>query len=91
MIDGVVPRDPTVRPWADVPEDQKKRSDYRMAVYAAQIYSIDQNMGKLLSALEKKGAFENTLILFLSDNGACAEPYNEFGGGDFEKIKRTNP
>jgi len=83
---GVSPRDPTVRPWADVPDDQKKRSDYRMAVYAAQIYSIDENMGKLMGALEDKDALDNTLILFLSDNGACAEPYNEFGGGDFERI-----
>ena len=83
---GVSPRDPTVRPWSEVPDDQKKRSDYRMAVYAAQIFSIDQNMGKLLNALDEKGELENTLILFLSDNGACAEPYNEFGGGDFERI-----
>ena len=83
---GVSPRDPTVRPWEDVPNDQKKRSDYRMAVYAAQIYSIDQNMGKLIEALEDEGELDNTLILFLSDNGACAEPYNEFGGGDFDRI-----
>ena len=83
---GVSPRDPTVRPWVEVPEDQKKRSDYRMAVYAAQIYSVDQNMGKLLQALEEQGELDNSLILFLSDNGACAEPYNEFGGGDFDRI-----
>lgn len=83
---GVSPRDPTVRPWSEVPEDQKQRSDYRMAVYAAQVYSIDENMGKLIQALESEDKLDNTLIFFLADNGACAEPYNEFGGGDFDRI-----
>ena len=87
---GISPRDPIVRPWSEVPEDQKKRSDYRMAVYAAQVYSVDENMGKLLDALEGNGKLENTLILFLADNGACAEPYNEFGGGDFDRINDPN-
>lgn len=87
---GVSPRDPTVRPWSDVPEDQKIRSDFRMAVYAAQIVSVDENMGKLVAALEDEGKLDNTLILFLSDNGACAEPYNEFGGGDFNSINDPN-
>lgn len=83
---GVSPRDPTVRPWSEVPEDQKRRSDYRMAVYAAQVYSIDENMGKLIKALENEDELDDTLIFFLADNGACAEPYNEFGGGDFDRI-----
>lgn len=86
---GVSPRDSNVRPWEQVPEDQKTRSDYRMAVYAAQVFSIDENVGKIVAALEEKGEMENTLIIFLSDNGACAEPYNEFGGGAFEDV--NNP
>lgn len=86
----ISPRDRNVRPWSDVPKDQQKRSDYRMAVYAAQVYSIDENIGKLLAALEKQKKLENTLILFLSDNGACAEPYNEFGGGKMSDINDPN-
>ena len=65
---GISPRDSNVRPWEQVPEDQKKRSDYRMAVYAAQVYSIDENVGKIVQALETKGEIDNTLIIFLSDN-----------------------
>lgn len=83
------PRDPRVRPWSEVDEKQKTESDFRMAVYAAQVNSIDQNIGKLLETLKSLNKLENTLIVFLSDNGACAEPYQEFGGGKFEDI--NNP
>lgn len=90
---GIVPpnakiseRDHRVRPWDEVDEKQKDESDYRMATYAAQIYSMDYNIGKLIDMLEKSGQLNHTLILFLSDNGACAEPYNEFGGQDISQI-----
>lgn len=83
---GISPRDAEVRPWDDVDEDQKAESEYRMEVYAAQVHSIDENIGKLLKVLEEKEQLDNTLILFLSDNGACAEPYSEFGGGAFSDI-----
>jgi arylsulfatase len=83
------PRDPRVRPWNEVDETQKMESDFRMAVYAAQINCIDQNIGKLIETLSSLNKLENTLIIFLSDNGACAEPYTEFGGGKLEDI--NNP
>ncbi len=44
-----------------------------MAVYAAMIDCMDQNIGRLMSALKKSGEADNTLVLFLSDNGGCAE------------------
>jgi len=44
-----------------------------MEVYAAQIDSMDQGIGRLISQLEKQGALENTLIFYLQDNGGCAE------------------
>lgn len=83
------PRDSRVRSWNEVDEAQKKESDFRMAVYAAQVNCIDQNVGKLVDSLVSMGKLDNTLIIFLSDNGACAEPYKEFGGGQFEDI--NNP
>jgi arylsulfatase len=80
------PRDERVRAWEKISEEQKKLSDYRMAVYAAQIYSIDYNVGKLVEFLKESDQLDNTLIVFLSDNGACGEPYNEFGGGKQSEI-----
>jgi arylsulfatase len=44
-----------------------------MEVYAAMLDCLDQNVGKLVSELKKEGQYDNTLILFMQDNGACAE------------------
>ncbi len=44
-----------------------------MEVYAAQIDRMDQGIGRILRALEEQGELDNTLVIFLSDNGACAE------------------
>ena len=72
-------RDYRVRPWEEVADSQKVLSDFRMAVYAAQVFCVDYNIGKLVEKLKAEGKYENTLILFLSDNGGCAEMYDEFG------------
>ena len=82
-------RDTAVRPWNELSDTEKKDAAYRMAVYAAQVSSIDQNVGKLISLLEQKKQLENTVIIFLSDNGACPEPYKELGGGAMKDI--NNP
>jgi arylsulfatase len=49
-----------------------------MAIYAAMIDRMDQNIGRIAADLRAKGQLENTLIMFLSDNGACAE-WDPFG------------
>lgn len=64
-------RDSTQPAWDDTPD--KAWQERRMEVYAAQVDSMDQGIGRILDALEESGELENTLILFLSDNGACAE------------------
>lgn len=86
----LTPRDKRVRAWTEVTEEQKVLSDYRMAVYAAQIYSIDYNVGKLVDYLTQTKQLDNTLIMFLSDNGACPEPNKEFGGGKQSDINDPN-
>ena len=53
--------------------------DLRMAVYAAMIDAMDQNIGRLLATLDELGVAENTVLMFLSDNGGCSE---EPGGRD---------
>jgi arylsulfatase len=67
----LTPRDATVPAWEDATEREDK--DLRMAVYAAQIDRLDQGVGKILAELKAIGAERNTLLLFLSDNGGCAE------------------
>lgn len=55
----------------------KKHWARKMAVYAAMVDRLDQNIGKVLDYLEKSGKMNNTCILFLSDNGATDEDYNK--------------
>jgi arylsulfatase A-like enzyme len=69
-----------MRPWNELTSQEKRDVAYRMSVYAAQVYCLDYNVGKLIDYLKKKDQFNNTLILFMSDNGASAEPYLELGG-----------
>lgn len=65
------PRDEEAVPWESVAD--KAEMDRRMAIYAAQIYRMDLGVGQILAKLEALGKTENTLVLFLSDNGGCHE------------------
>lgn len=71
--------------------DAKRQADLaqRMAVYAAMVETMDANIGRLVASLEQHGELKNTLILFLSDNGACAE-WEPFGF-DLDPAKYRNP
>jgi arylsulfatase A-like enzyme len=64
-------RDPRVPAWDDNPE--KAWDARRMEVYAAQVDRMDQGIGRVLDTLERLGRLDNTLVVFLSDNGGCAE------------------
>ena len=66
-------RDGEVPAWDSLTPEQQHEFALRMAIYAAQIDAMDQGIGKLIACLEKNGQLDNTVILFLSDNGACAE------------------
>ena len=70
---SITPRDKKVKAWDEVDQAKKELWDLRMAVYAAQIDCMDQGIGRIVSAVEQAGKLDNTLIVFLSDNGGCAE------------------
>ncbi|MEA4937564.1 MAG: arylsulfatase [Paludibacter sp.] len=59
--------------WYTIPKRLQPELAHRMEVYAAQIDNMDQGIGRILAELEKSNQMDNTIILFLSDNGACAE------------------
>ncbi|MEN8663164.1 MAG: arylsulfatase [Lentimonas sp.] len=60
--------------WDTLSDKQKEAQDERMAIYAAMVDSIDQNVGKIVTSLKEMGVYENTLILFLHDNGGQSGP-----------------
>ena len=59
--------------WNSVPADRRTGLARRMAVFAAMVDQMDRNIGRVIEDLKAKGELDNTLILFCSGNGACAE------------------
>ena len=77
----ISPRDKAARPWSGVAN--KDWEDLRMAVYAAMIDRLDQTIGWLITHLEDQEVRDNTIIIFMSDNGGCAEYLAEDGWARF--------
>ncbi|MCA9426438.1 MAG: sulfatase-like hydrolase/transferase, partial [Candidatus Omnitrophica bacterium] len=80
-------------PWEEA--EHKDWEAERMAVYAAQVDCLDQNIGRILGTLEEIGAEENTVVMFLSDNGATerypkAKPDGSFYLDNEETTWRTD-
>ena len=73
LPDGVDELPPPALSWDDVPEDRRAWEADCMEVYAAMVTQMDAGIGRLLAELDRTGAAENTLVLFLQDNGGCAE------------------
>ena len=63
--------------WASLDRDRQEDLAHRMAIYAAMVEHMDREIGRVIEDLRSHDELENTLIMFLSDNGACAEwaPY----------------
>jgi len=79
-------RDPDSYAWED--EELKEWRSRCMEVYAAMVDSMDQGIGRIVKALEQKGELDNTLILFLQDNGACVETIGVEEAYDAEEYDR---
>lgn len=72
------------RAWID--ETDKAFQAANMEVHAAMVDCVDQGVGRILAALKDKGLYDNTIIIFTSDNGASSENYTI---GDFDRHDRT--
>jgi arylsulfatase A-like enzyme len=87
---GLSPRDSSNRPghvraWDSLTADEKNRFDAIMATYAAVVQHMDRDIGQVVESLQERGVLDNTLILFLSDNGGNAE------GGPNGKLEGKDP
>jgi arylsulfatase len=67
------PRPPLVRAWDKLNDQEKDRFGHIMAIYAACVAHMDTAVGRVVAALKQRGVLDNTLILFMSDNGGNAE------------------
>ena len=66
-------RDNDVRAWDDLSPNEQRLFARHMEVYAGAVDNIDQNLGRLLHAIEQLGELDNTIVIFMSDNGASRE------------------
>ena len=87
---GIIDNDQIISPlaldaWSEIGEEKQKEMDLRMAIYAAMITRMDKNIGRLVNILKKNNQLDNTVIIFINDNGACAEGGN-YGWGEKELL-----
>lgn len=81
---------PHVQDWSD--EERKAWQASRMEVYAAMIDSMDQGIGRVIEALRSTGQLENTLVLYLQDNGGCQEEgKSNLARSSREKLEPVEP
>jgi arylsulfatase len=69
------PWHPRVTPWDSLSLEEQKRESRKMELYAGMVDNLDYNIGRLIDYLKDIGEYENTLIVFMSDNGAAAEDF----------------
>jgi arylsulfatase A-like enzyme len=79
------PRDQRAAAWEEA--EPKEWLVHRMAVYAAMVEQMDRGIGRILDALRRRDLMKNTLVLFLSDNGGCAEELPVEGRGQNVPIR----
>ena len=82
------PRNESVPAWED--EKHKAWQERRMEVYAAQVTNMDWNIGRIIKYLKDKGEFDNTLILYQHDNGACHVEYTTTRKGSWSREVTTD-
>ena len=64
------PLSPNVIPWSALPKLEQQKASKSMEIYAAMIERLDFHTGRVIQHLKTIGAYENTLIIFMADNGA---------------------
>lgn len=74
------------REWDTLSDEKKSEMELRREIYAAQVDRMDQNIGHLVQYLEDSKLIDNTVIIFIDDNGACAEG-GELGGGPAKQLE----
>jgi arylsulfatase len=75
------PRTSRIKPWAQLSAEEKKIESRKMELYAAMVDNLDHHIGQLIQYLKESKQLDNTIIFFMSDNGAAAEDFYNLPGG----------
>lgn len=82
------PLHPSIRPWDSLSAKEQKIETRKMALYAGMLENLDYNIGQLISQLKKNGIYDNTVLIFMSDNGAAYRDFYE--AGPFKEFLQQN-
>jgi len=92
---GIIPGDSSlpprwdkITPWDDLTGEQQKKESRKMELYAAMVENLDGHIGRLLNYLQATGLAENTLVVFMSDNGAAANDF--YNSGPYKDYIRSH-
>jgi arylsulfatase len=69
------PRNDSIAPWNDLTTEQQRIESRKMELYAAMVDNLDDHIGRLIQTLKDADLYNNTLIIFMADNGAAAEDF----------------
>lgn len=85
------PRNEAITPWDELDAEQRRRESRKMELYAAMVSNLDGHVGRLVAYLKLHDLYDNTLIIFMSDNGAAAEDfYNDSNFGEYMEYTRAH-
>ena len=94
---GFIPQDtapfpllPNITDWEDLSPEQRKIEAREMELYAAMIDNVDYHLGRLFDHLKKAGVYENTLVIFFSDNGANGAEMHQYPNTDKAWVDRNS-
>ena len=82
------PRNDVITPWEDLSMEDRRRESRKMELYAAMVENLDGHVGRLVDYLKSNHLYDNTLIVFMSDNGAAAEDF--YNSGNYAPYLREN-
>ena len=69
------PTNPEIKPWMNLSTEEKKLESRKMEIYAAMVENLDDHIGQLIKVLKDSNLLDNTIIVFMSDNGAAGEDF----------------
>ena len=94
---GIIPlnsklpaRNDEITPWNELSREEQRREARKMELYASMVDNLDDHIGRLIQYLQDNGLYENTLIVFMADNGAAAEDfYNSTSWPEYREHTRA--
>jgi arylsulfatase A-like enzyme len=77
------PRNDAITRWEELTAEEQRVESREMELYASMVTNLDDHVGRLTSYLKETGQYENTLIVFMADNGAAGEDF--YGSGQYSE------